>query len=89
MTLPDILFGFGDASLKPGAADVLKQVADTLAGHQDLELLVTGHTDDVGSAAYNLQLSQKRADAVVTNLAGRGIKEARLTAIGEGKQRPL
>jgi outer membrane protein OmpA-like peptidoglycan-associated protein len=51
-------------------------------------LRVEGHTDSVGQAAYNLALSQRRADSVRTELIARGVPEDRLVAVGFGDQRP-
>ena len=60
--LSDVLFNFGDASLQPDALVVLRGVADKLDGAGAIE--ITGHTDAVGSDAYNLALGQRRADVV-------------------------
>lgn len=48
---------------------------------------ISGHTDTVGRAAYNLQLSQRRADAVRTYLQGKGIDRSRMTTVGYGETR--
>lgn len=60
--LSDVLFGFGDASLQPDALEVLRGVAEKLAGVTSIE--ITGHTDSIGDEAFNLALGQQRADAV-------------------------
>jgi outer membrane protein OmpA-like peptidoglycan-associated protein len=60
--LSDVLFGFGDASLVPSALDVLRGVAAKLDGVPSIE--ITGHTDAIGDADFNLALGQRRADAV-------------------------
>jgi len=49
----------------------------------------TGHTDDVGDEAYNLKLSERRAQAVVDYLAAKGVASGRVTAIGMGETKPL
>ena len=53
------------------------------------QLTLEGHTDATGSEDYNLRLSERRAEAVVTYLAGRGVARARLRAAGFGEQRLL
>ncbi|NSX55852.1 OmpA family protein [Parasulfitobacter algicola] len=60
--LSDVLFGFGDAQLEPAALQTLQTVADKLSGVEKLE--IKGHTDAIGSDAYNLDLGQQRADVV-------------------------
>ena len=60
-----------------------------LAAHGALVIRVEGHTDSQGDDAYNLELSQRRAQAVVDYLVGKGVDRARLQAKGFGEARPL
>ena len=84
-----ILFETGKAELKPESRAVLKEVAATLKQHPELKLLVEGHTDNVGTAASNLTLSDARAAAVKAALvAGFGVDEGRLTTKGFGDTKP-
>jgi OmpA-OmpF porin, OOP family len=91
--LPDSLelrFDTGSTKLKPESQAALNTFAgDLLADHQDVHIRVNGYTDNVGSAARNLQLSQKRADSVVAELVQKGISPNRLTAEGYGEQNPI
>ena len=84
-----ILFETGKAELKPESRPVLKEIAATLEEHTDLGILIEGHTDDVGTPASNLALSDARAAAVKAALvADFGIDGARITTQGLGDTKP-
>jgi OmpA-OmpF porin, OOP family len=84
-----ILFATGKADLQPESRPVLKEIASTLKEHTDLQILIEGHTDNVGSPAANLTLSDARAAAVKAALvADFGIDEARITTKGLGDTKP-
>ena len=89
LTLGDVLFDTGKATLNPGAAFKLDQLAQFLAQHPDRRVQIDGFTDSVGSDAYNEDLSQRRADAVKTALLARGIDAARISTEGYGKAYPV
>lgn len=84
-----ILFETGKADLKPESRPVLKEIASTMQKYPDLKILIEGHTDNVGSAASNLTLSDNRAAAVKAALvADFGIAEDRMTTKGLGDTKP-
>ena len=84
-----ILFETGKADLKPESTPVLKEIASTLKQYADLEILIEGHTDNVGAAAANLTLSEARAAAVKEALViDFGADGNRITTIGLGDTRP-
>jgi len=89
MTLGDVLFDLDKATLKPGAETRLDRLASFLMDYPERSLLIEGHTDSTGSDAYNLTLSQRRADAVADYLESQGIPRSRLYARGYGKAYPL
>ncbi|MFB3906490.1 MAG: OmpA family protein [Acidobacteriota bacterium] len=89
VNLPDILFAVNQAALKPEATLVLAKLAGILLIMQDLNLRVEGHTDSTGTAAYNLKLSQQRADSVMDFLARQGIATQRMKSVGYGMDRPV
>ena len=86
-----INFALDSADLTPGARRDLDQVAAALLDPRLAGVPVTleGHTDATGDARYNLSLSERRADAVVTYLVTRGVNPERLRAVGYGEYRLL
>ena len=86
--LADVLFAFGDASLSPAALEVLAGIGEKLDGVAALE--ITGHTDSVGDEAFNLDLGQRRADAVRDWLvANTPLTAEVITARGVGEADPI
>lgn len=84
-----ILFATGKADLQPESRPVLKEIAATLKQHSDLKVLIEGHTDNVGSTASNLALSDARAAAVKTALVGDfGVDADRVSTKGLGDTKP-
>ena len=89
-TTQGILFESGKSDLKPESTPTLKAIAAALKGHPDLKVEIQGHTDNVGSAASNITLSQARADAVKAALvADYAIAEDQLSAKGYGDTKPV
>lgn len=84
-----VLFRTDEATLMPGAETRLDQVADALAGSTDRHVVVEGYTDAQGSDAYNVDLSQRRANAVRDYLVRRGYPADRIQARGLGKTSPI
>lgn len=84
-----IQFETASNTLLPVSIPVLEQVAAVLAKAPDVRASIEGHTDNVGDATRNRDLSVARARAVVTWLAGHGIDRGRLRADGFGPDRPL
>ena len=89
LALTGVLFDFDKSSLKPESDAILRQVAALMAQDAALNLEIQGHTDNVGSDAYNQPLSEARAHSVVVWLNGHGVGPGRLTARGYGKTRPV
>lgn len=84
----DVLFGFDSADLSANAQRSLTDVAALITRSPDGQVLVTGHTDAKGSDAYNLTLSQRRAQAVADFLIADGVPSARLATEGRGESQP-
>jgi len=90
IALYGIYFDFNKTELKPESTPTLEQIATLLKESPALKLLVVGHTDNVGSLPFNMDLSQRRAAAVVTSLASRyGISKDRLTPVGVAFASPM
>jgi outer membrane protein OmpA-like peptidoglycan-associated protein len=89
VTLGDVLFETGQATLKPGANLALNRLATFLSGNPQTRILIEGHTDSVGSEEYNEVLSERRARAVATELMSRGISADQLQTLGRGKGYPV
>jgi OmpA-OmpF porin, OOP family len=89
-TTQGILFETGKSDLKAESTPTLKAIAAALKGHPDLKVEIQGHTDNVGSAASNMTLSQARAEAVKAALqADYAIDAGQLTAKGYGDTKPM
>jgi outer membrane protein OmpA-like peptidoglycan-associated protein len=85
-----IYFDTGKAEVKPESDDTLKEIAKLLQQQARLKLLVVGHTDSVGSLVSNMDLSKRRAEAVVQALISKyGIAAARLSGQGAGPLAPV
>lgn len=89
LVLQDVVFETGKADLKAGAAQRLQPLAQYLQANPSVKVRIDGHTDSQGSDAYNQQLSQARAQAVRTALAGMGVAPERITALGHGEAQPV
>jgi hypothetical protein len=85
-----IYFDTGKADVQPQSDAALREIAKLLSQNVQLKLLVVGHTDNVGTLASNMDLSKRRADAVVQALTTKyGIAAARLSAQGAGPLAPV
>lgn len=84
-----LLFGFDSAELSANARQNLRSLAESLQNYPNTDLVIVGHTDSVGSAQYNMSLSQRRADSAANYLASLGVSRARLTTVGKGLHEPI
>jgi outer membrane protein OmpA-like peptidoglycan-associated protein len=89
VTLGDVLFDTGQATLKPGANLALNRLATFLNANPQTRIIIEGHTDSRGSDEYNEGLSERRARAVATELMSRGISADQLQTLGRGKGYPV
>jgi outer membrane protein OmpA-like peptidoglycan-associated protein len=89
VTLPDLYFEQGKARLLPEARAALDGLAAALHARPTLRLEVQGHTDNVGNAELNRQLSQQRAEAVCLYLTAHGVAQEQLRPSGYGGTRPV
>ena len=89
IALYGIHFETAKATILPESETVLAEVAKMLQQNRDVKVSIEGHTDNVGSAAANQTLSEKRAQAVVAWLSSHGIEGSRLQAKGWGASKPV
>ncbi|QDH81403.1 OmpA family protein [Echinicola soli] len=85
----NVFFDFDKADLKPSSKSSLLRLKKFLDENPDVHIVIEGHTDNVGNADYNQDLSLRRAASVQAYLLNQGIDEARLTVFGYGDKRPL
>jgi outer membrane protein OmpA-like peptidoglycan-associated protein len=89
LVLEGVNFETNKAVLLPDAMQILDRVAASLIAHPDVKVEVGGHCDAVGSDAYNLKLSERRAKAVRDYLAKKGVPAEQLTSKGYGETQPI
>ena len=75
--------------IKPGFYSTMDKISGVVNKYGKTQLAIAGHTDSTGSAQYNQQLSERRADAVQNYLLSDNVYPARLSAAGYGKNRPI
>lgn len=84
-----ILFDFAKADLKPGSQADLRDLAASLNRYPNTNVVIYGHTDNVGSDATNDRLSVQRAQAAGSFLISQGVAQSRITTVGRGEREPV
>ena len=84
-----VLFDFNSSKINPKVNENLIKFSETLKQYPDTEILVAGHTDNVGTGEYNMKLSQQRAEAVSAILKSNSVSKSRLTILGYGEKNPV
>ena len=87
--LRGINYDFDQSSVKLDFEPVLDEAASILSDNPDVNVLIEGHTDSIGSEAYNQSLSDDRAEAVKVYLVGKGVGAERLETVGRGESDPV
>ncbi len=88
--LKKVYFATGKAVIRSDSFSLLDQVAQTIRAHEEIaKIRIEGHTDSSGSDAFNLALSQKRAEAVRDYLVKKGVAADRLDPVGYGETKPI
>ncbi|MGZ3254861.1 MAG: OmpA family protein [Burkholderiaceae bacterium] len=85
----DALFDSGKADLKPAGKAKLDELTSKLKSTMVEAIIATGHTDSVGSKAFNQKLSVKRAESVKSYLVSKGVDPARIQVAGKGEKQPI
>lgn len=89
LTLGDVLFDTGKATLKPGAYGTVDRLANVLKEAPDRKVMIEGHTDSVGSSEMNQSLSERRAASVQAALLERGVAANQISSLGKGEDYPI
>ncbi|WP_110656157.1 OmpA family protein [Salinicola halimionae] len=89
LVLRDVNFEFDSAKLTSSAESILDGVSDKLMTNDKLRIRLEGHTDSVGPAAYNKELSQRRADSVKAYLVSKGFSGSNIMTMGYGEEQPV
>lgn len=89
LVLRGVNFDFDKSNIRADAAPILNEAAATLQSESQAAVSVEGHTDAVGSDAYNQKLSERRAHAVAEYLATHGVERSRLSTVGYGESKPV
>lgn len=84
-----ILFAFDSSSLSAQAEENITELATTLKEYDDTNILIEGHTDNIGSESYNQGLSEERAASVADELKTLGVAGSRITEVGYGEEQPV
>jgi outer membrane protein OmpA-like peptidoglycan-associated protein len=84
-----LLYDFDSDVVRPEAASNLRNLASSLKKYPNTDLIIVGHTDAVGTSAYNQGLSERRATAAANYLQSQGVTPTRLRAMGRGETEPL
>ncbi len=83
-----VMYDFDSAEIKPEAFPMLDEAVSVLKKNPEIKVEIDGHTDNTGSAAYNMTLSERRAKSVMNYFVDRGIESERLTVKGFGFTQP-
>ena len=89
LTIGDILFAFDKYNLNASAQNSMDKIANFLKERPNRNLLVEGHTDNVGTEEYNQGLSERRAASVKNALVERGVASERIVTIGYSEKYPV
>jgi outer membrane protein OmpA-like peptidoglycan-associated protein len=84
-----LLFAFDSDSIQSAAGVNLRELASSLQKYPDSQLLIVGHTDNVGDDSYNQRLSERRANSAAAYLATQGVGRSRLATSGKGEAEPV
>ena len=84
-----LLFAFNSDEIQSTAGENLKELAASLNRYPDSQLLIVGHTDNVGDDAYNQGLSERRANSAAAYLAAQGVARTRVATSGKGEAEPV
>ncbi len=85
----EALFDFDKAVVKPAGKKSIDEAIDKMKGIDVEMIIATGHTDSIGTDAYNQKLSERRANAVKEYMVSKGVPAAKITTLGKGETQPV
>ncbi len=89
INIPNIYYASNQAEIKPESKKELNRMARIIKETPGIKVQINSHTDEIGEVAYNMKLSEKRAQNVVDYLISKGVEKARLSAMGYGESMPI
>lgn len=89
LRMSTVYFSTGDYTIDPEFTSALDELLKVINGFDKIDLEISAHTDDVGPNSFNQILSEKRAEAIVDYLAGKGLDSDRMKSIGYGEDKPI
>jgi outer membrane protein OmpA-like peptidoglycan-associated protein len=89
IVLRGVNFDFDETVVRPDSRAILDEAAEVLRQHPDVDIVVEGYTDDIGTEEYNQGLSERRAQAVFHYLVNHGVAPDRMEVIGYGESHPV
>ena len=87
--LDDVLFDFDKSNVKPEAAAILDRLVAFMNENKDKKASLSGHTDNIGTEAYNQRLSERRVSAVQGYIVKKGVESSRVSGQGFGESKPI
>jgi OmpA-OmpF porin, OOP family len=87
--LDDVLFDFDKSNVKPEAGAILDRLVAFMNENKDKKVSLAGHTDSVGTEAYNLRLSERRVNSVKDYVVKKGVDTSRISGQGFGESKPI
>jgi len=87
--LDDVLFDFDKSNVKPEAAAILDRLVAFMNENKDKNASLSGHTDSIGTEAYNQRLSERRVNSVRDYVVKKGVDSSRISGQGFGESKPI
>jgi len=87
--LDDVLFDFDKSNVKPEAAAILDRLVAFMNENKDKKASLSGHTDSIGTEAYNQALSERRVNSVKDYVVKKGVDSSRVSGQGFGESKPI
>lgn len=84
-----MLFDFDKSNIKPEAASILDRLVTFMEENRDKKVNLAGHTDSIGTEAYNRALSERRVNSVKQYLVKKGVDASRISGQGFGESKPI